>query len=423
MMNTETIRPMKTNSPAPTRPKKRSGRLRKFLLYLFGIGLLAAIAAGLRPKPTRVETAAVTRGSLTVSVLEEGKTRIRHRYVISPPVTGYLNRVELRAGAPIQAGKTVLATIEAESSGFLNPRSRAEAEAREKAAEATRMQRQSEVDHARAALDLAKKEFARAEALSKEEIIARREWDTAENRVTLLTRELSSAEYALRVAEFEVTQAQATLQQVKSPEPGKSRSLQIVAPVDGFVLNVYEENARVVAAGTPIMEVGNPRDLEAEIELLSSDAVAVALGAAVSIEQWGGETPLRGRVSLVERGGFTKISALGVEEQRVKVRVDFLDPIPPGRELGDRYRVEARIVTWHGDHVLQVPTGALFRRGSDWMTFILEGGKARLRKVEIDHNNGIAAEVRSGLTQQDAVILYPPDSVTDGTKVATTEQE
>ncbi|MFZ7126160.1 MAG: efflux RND transporter periplasmic adaptor subunit [Desulfobacterales bacterium] len=170
--------------------------------------------------------------------------------------------------------------------------------------------------------------------------------------------------------------------------------------------------------GDPIMEVGDPNDLEAEIELLSSDAVAVSPGADVSIEQWGGETPLRGRVSLVERGGFTKISALGVEEQRVRVRVEFLDPFPPGRELGDRFRVEARIVTWHGDDVLQVPAGALFRRGGDWMVFVVENGKARLRTVDIAHNNGIAAEVRAGLSLQDSVIVYPPDGVTDGASVS-----
>jgi HlyD family secretion protein len=165
------------------------------------------------------------------------------------------------------------------------------------------------------------------------------------------------------------------------------------------------------------MEVGDPTDLEAEIELLSSDAVGVQPGAEVSIEQWGGEKPLRGKVTLVEPGGYTKISALGVEEQRVKVRVDFVDPPPASHPLGDRFRVEARILTWRGAQVLQVPTGALFRRGNDWMTFVLDGGKARLTKVEIAHTNGVAAEVRSGLRQGQTVILHPPDAVTDGASV------
>jgi HlyD family secretion protein len=382
-----------------------------------GAILLAAIVLGLWPKPIPVETAVVSRGQLTVSVLEEGKTRIRHRFAISPPVAGYLNRVALRAGASIRAGETVLATIEAEQSGFLDPRTRAEAEARVKAAEANRQQRRSEADRARAALDLAQKDFARANELLRGKVISRQEWDTAENRVSILTRELNAAEFALRVAGFELTQARATLVQLQTPEGGPSQRLRIVSPVDGYVLNVYEENARVITAGTPIMEVGDPRDLEAEIELLSSDAVAVAPGADVSIEQWGGEGTLRGRVSLVERGGFTKISALGVEEQRVKVRVDFLDSPPTGRELGDRYRVEARIATWHGVDVLQVPTGALFRRGGDWMTFVVENRKAHLRKVEIGHNSGLAAEVLSGLSLGEKVIVYPPDSVADGASV------
>jgi HlyD family secretion protein len=187
--------------------------------------------------------------------------------------------------------------------------------------------------------------------------------------------------------------------------------------VSGFVLNVLEESARVVMPGAPIMEVGDPNDIEAEIELLSSDAVGVRPGAEVSIEQWGGDAPLRGKVSVVEPGGYTKISALGVEEQRVKVRVDFLDPLPPGKTLGDRYRVEARIVTWRGDRVLQVPTGALFRRGGDWMTFVLDGRTARQTKVEIAHNNGTAAEVLSGLTEGQRVIVHPPDSITGGATV------
>ena len=403
---------------AASRVRRRPRAWRKLIPYVIVAGLLAAIVAGLWPKPIRVETAAVNRGPLIVSVFEEGKTRIRHRYIISPPVAGFLNRVELRPGAPIQRGKTVLAAIEPQMSGFLDPRALAEAEARLRAAEATKMQRQAELDRAAAALDLANKDLARADSLRRTGAVAAQEWDAVENRVQMRTRELHAAEFALRVADFEVTQAQAALMQAQHPESEKSGPLQILAPVDGYVLNVYEESARVVTPGLPIMEVGDPQDLEAEIELLSSDAVGVAPGADVSIEHWGGDSPLHGRVSVVEPGAFTKISALGVEEQRVKVRVDFLDSAPPGLGLGDRYRVEARIVTWRGDKVLQVPTGALFRRGNDWMTFAVRQGKARLRKVEIAHNNGVAAEVRSGLSEGDTVIIHPPDTVHDGASIS-----
>ena len=406
-----------SSNPATSRAGQRHRVWRNYLPHAVAAVFTIAIVAGLWPKPIPVASAAVTRGPLTVSVLEEGKTRIRHRYLVFPPVPGFLNRVELRPGAPIQAGKTLLANIEAQPSAFLDPRARAQADASVKVAESAKMLRQAELERAAAALDLAKKEFARADALRNSGVLALGEWDAAENQLKLRTRELHAAEFSVQVAEFEIVQAKAALLESRRPESEKTEAIRIYAPVDGFVLNVFEENARVIPSGTPIMEVGDPRDLEAEIELLSSDAVGVAPGADVSLEQWGGERPLRGRVSLVEPGGYTKISALGVEEQRVKVRVDFLDSPPAGRQLGDRYRVEARIVTWRGEGVLQIPTGALFRRGGDWMTFAIQGGKARLRKVTAGHNNGVMAEVLAGLTERDAVILHPPDSVSDGASV------
>lgn len=393
---------------------RNSGSLRRFIPYAIGAALLLAILAGFWPRAIRVETAAVSRGPLVVSVFEEGKTRIRHRYVVSAPATGALQRVEFRAGAPIVAGQTVLATIE--PSG-LDPRTQALAVAQLHAAEAAKQSRQADVERVAAALDLARKDASRTEPLSRSGVISAQAWDVIENRALQLSRELNSAEFALRVADFEIAQARAALLQGPHTDGESVAPLRIIAPVDGFVLNVFEESARVVAPGQPIMEVGDPHDLEAEIELLSSDAVAVTAGAEVMIEEWGGEKPLRGRVSLVERAGFTKYSALGVEEQRVKVRVDLIEPMPVGRELGDRYRVEARIVTWRGDRVLQLPTGALFRRGGDWMTFVNEKGRARLRKVEIAHNNGVAAEVISGLVEGTSVIVHPPDRVRDGGSV------
>jgi HlyD family secretion protein len=285
------------------------------------------------------------------------------------------------------------------------------------------MQRGTQVERAKASLMLAEKEMARAKELKQSGAIATKEWDSAESQVNVLTRELNASEFALQVAEFEYAQAQATLQmQAKSPTTDKVEPYKIISPVNGFVLNVFEENSRVVAPGTQIMEVGDPNDMEAEIELLSSDAVGVQPGATVSIEQWGGDHPLRARVTVVEPGGFTKISALGVEEQRVRVRVDFIDPLPPGKFLGDRYRVEARIITWHSESVLQVPTGALFRRGGDWMTFLVDGGKARLAKADIAHNNGTAAEVTGGITKGQTVIVHPPDAVSDGHAVKARSQ-
>jgi HlyD family secretion protein len=410
-----------TAAAAERQRARKSGAWRKLIPYGIGAALLAAIVAGLLPKPTEVEVATVVTKPLTVSVLEEGKTRIRHRYVITPPVPGFLNRVQLRPGARLEAGKSVVATIQPQPASFLDPRARAETEARVKAAEALKMQRETQVDRAKTALDLAQRDFKRDSNLKATGAISMREFDTAENQVDALTRELHSSEFALQVANFELDQARASLVQVQSPTLDSVEPYKVTSPVNGYVLNVYEENARMLTAGTQIMEVGDPTDLEAEIELLSSDAVAVRPGAEVSIEQWGGDAPLRGKVTMVEPGGYTKVSALGVEEQRVKVRVEFVDPIPKDHPLGDRFRVEARIVTWHGDKVLQAPTGALFRRGGDWMTFVFDGGKARLRKVEILHNNGVAAEIRSGLEQGQRVILHPPDSITDGASVKAKE--
>ena len=399
--------------------RRKPGTWRRFIPYVIVSALGVAIVGGLRPRVIEVETATVITGPLDVTVLEEGKTRIRHRYVISPPISGYLNRIALRAGDRIAAGQTVLATIEAQPSAFLDPRARAEAEARANAAAATKQRAESELERLQASLALAQKEKARAADLKTKGAISTKEWDTAETQVTMITRELHSAEFGIRVAEFERVQAQAALAQVQTPATARSEPFTLLSPVTGFVLSVQEESARTVAAGVALMEVGDPTDLEAEIELLSSDAVGVQPGAEVSIEQWGGAAPLRGKVTVVEPGGYTKVSALGVEEQRVKARVEFTDPIPATHPLGDRFRVEARILTWRGANVLQVPTGALFRRGNDWMTFVLAGGNARLTKVEIAHNNGLAAEVRSGLQQGQSVILHPPDALADGAAVKT----
>lgn len=410
---------MNPPNPRPPSPARRRSAWRRLALYVLGAAIAAFIVTGLLPKPVPVDVASVTRGPLTVSVLEEGKTRIRHRHVVSPPVSGFLRRVPVRAGDPVVAGETILATIQAASSSFLDPRARAQAEAAVQSAEAARQQRNEQVSSAASELELARKELARAEQLKAKGAIAIQEYDAAENRVDMLDNQLGSAKFALKVAEFELAQAQAAL--VQAGGEGGGVPVEIRSPVTGYVLNVYEENARVVTAGLPIMEVGDPADLEAEIELLSSDAVNVRPGADVSIEQWGGGEPLHGKVALVEPGAFLKVSALGVEEQRVKVRVNFSRL--PGNVLGDRYRVEARIVTWSGSDVLQIPTGAIFRRGNDWMTFVVAGGRARLQKVEIGHSNGVAAEVTSGVREGERVVLHPPDTVADGSAIREREAE
>ncbi|MFN0130842.1 MAG: efflux RND transporter periplasmic adaptor subunit [Verrucomicrobiales bacterium] len=406
-------------APAPARPRNKPAKSawRGMALWIVVGALAASVGAALKPRPVEVNLAATSIGPLTVSVLEEGKTRIRHRYVVAAPVAGMLERIPRRAGDPLEAGKTPIAVIQPSPSSFLDPRTQAEAAARVQMAEAAQRQRQAQLERARAALDNAEKEKTRVSRLHKGDAVSERELDQALNQAELLVRELHAAEFALEVSRFEIIQAQAAASQAGTITDESSAPITLLAPVTGFVLNVYEESARPVTPGLALLEVGDPSDLEAEIELLSSDAVAVRPGAEVSLEQWGGEHPLRGKVTVIEPGGFTKFSALGVEEQRVKVRVDFIDPIPPDRPLGDRYRVEARIVTWQGDRVLQVPAGALFRRGNEWMTFVHDHGRARATRVEIGHHNGVAAEVRSGLTAGQQVILHPPDAIDDGKAV------
>lgn len=406
----------------PTQPAKRAkkGAWKKIAGIAAGSLLALFIISGLLPKPVEVETGTVIRGPLTVTVLEEGKTRIRNRYIISPPIAGYLKRIPLRAGDPVVQGETIVATIEASPATFLDPRARAQAEAAVQSAEAARMQRNEQVSSASAELDLARKELARAATLRQKGAISVQEHDAAINRVDMLSNQLGSSQFAAKVAEFELQQAKAALLQYEDDGKPTGKPLEIRAPVSGYVLNVIEESARSVTPGLPLMEIGDPTDLEAEIELLSSDAVGVKPGAAVKIEQWGGDQPLEGRVILVEPGGFMKVSALGVEEQRVKVRVNFTN-LPEGK-LGDRYRVEARIETWHDDNVLQLPTGALFRRGNTWMTFVEEGGKARAREVEIGPNNGLSAVVKNGLSEGEIVILHPSDAISNGTLVKSRPQ-
>jgi len=403
-----------------SKPNK-SGANGKRIWKKLATGLVVCALGGvivfmLWPKPLSVETGIAERRPFTVSVVEEGKTRIRHRYTVSSPVSGFLNRTVLRPGDAVQSGETVLAVIEAESSGLLTPRLRAEAEARLRTAEAARALRKSELDRAKVSLELAKKQFERLDRLLPSGGISRQEWDIAESRMQVAIRDAKTAEFALRMAEFEVQQARSSL--IQGTEGGSSESVRILSPVDGYVLNVFEESARTVPSGTPVMEVGDPDDIEGEVDLFSVDAAVVQPGAEALIEGWGGDVPLRGRVSLIERSGFTKISALGVEEQRVKARIDFVDPVPPGYRLGDRFRIQVRIVLRRSDDVLQAPLGALFRRGGDWTTFVVQDGKAVARKVTTGQNDGMYAEILSGLSPGDRVILHPSEHVSEGVAVS-----
>ena len=377
--------------------------------------VIALIVVGLWPRAVPVEVSTVSRGPLIVTVDEEGMTRVKNRYVVSAPVAGQLRRIDWKAGARVDAGKTELAVLETSGADFLDARTQAQVEARVRTAEAAREAALAQRDRARAAARMFESEFNRAKELRARQVISAQEFDTAQMRAETAAQDARAAEFGVKVAEFEVQQTRALLTRGKAG--GGAEPLVVTSPVDGYILRVLQESARVVPAGFPLLEVGDPTDIEARIEVLSRDGVAIRPGARVKLEQWGGPEPLNARVRLVEPSGFTKISALGVEEQRVYVVVDLTDPISRREALGDNYRVEARIVTWENPDTLRVPAGALFQRAGEWRTFTVESGRARLRPLSVGRSNGVETEVLSGLSEGAQVVVYPGDKVTDGTRV------
>ncbi len=414
-----------TLMPAPSPAKKPSTfRWQKRLPWVGALLLTVLIAVGLWPRAIPVESGTVQRAPLAVTVDEEGMTRVKNRYVLSAPVAGQLRRIDWKAGANIDAGQTVLAVLEPSGVDFLDARSQAQAEARVRAADAAREAAAAQRTRAAATARLSAAELERAKRLRATEVLSAQEYDVAQLRAETATQDLRAAEFTLKVAEFELQQAQALLirGQPSSPKPEQQAQgvapLFLTSPVSGKILRVMQESARVVPAGFPLMEVGDPTDLEVRIEVLSRDGVAIRPAAKVILEQWGGSMPLLARVRLVEPSAFTKISALGVEEQRVYVIADFTDPVDVRPTLGDAFRVEARIVTWENGAALQAPSGALFQRGGTWQTFVIEGGRARLRTIQPGRSNGVATEIREGLQQDDRVIVYPGDKVQDGSRVS-----
>jgi HlyD family secretion protein len=365
----------------------------------------------------------VARGPLTVTVDEEGMTRVKNRYVISSPVAGQLQRIDWKPGAPVEAGKTVLAVLVTRGADLLDARTEAQAAAQVDAAGARLELADAQRLRAQSAARQAAADHARAQALFTAGSSSQQELDAAEMNAETTAQGARAAEFALRVAEFELTQARAVLSRGQpGPAAASSEPLVIKSPVGGRVLRVFQESERVVPAGFALLEVGDATDLEARIEVLSRDGVAIAPGARVLLEQWGGAQPLAARVRVVEPAAFTKISALGVEEQRVNVIVDLTDPLEKRPTLGDAYRVEARIVTWESANVLKVPAGALFQRGAGWLTYVLDGRTARLREVSVGHRNGLEAEITAGLREGDRVIVYPGDKIADGVHVAPLEK-
>ncbi len=394
---------------------------RRIVLWGVVAGLVAAgLIYAFWPQPVPVDLSRVDRGQMRVTIDEEGETRVRDVYVLSAPLSGRLLRIENEVGDTVVAGETVLATIEPRDPSLLDVRSLSEAQAAVKAAEAAKALAGAELDREKAALAFAINDLERAQRLHERGNISERSLDAAELEVRIQRAAVKSAEAALRVKTFELENARAHL---ITPDTVGARAdgaegccVDVYAPVSGKVLRVIRESESVVLAADPLLEIGDPRDLEIVVDLLSTDAVRVEAGNPVLVNDWGGPA-LLGRVRRVEPYGFTKVSALGIEEQRVNVVIDLTDPPDRWQRLGHGFRIEASIVIWEAEDVVKVPVGALFRSEDGWAVFVVRDGRASLRRVEIGHMNGMVAEVLEGLNPGDLAVLHPSDRVSDGTRV------
>jgi HlyD family secretion protein len=390
-------------------------RVSWMLAAMFVAGLLAW---AFMPKPVAVETAAVTRGPFRKTVDEDGRTRVRDRYVVSAPVPGRLLRIELKPGAAVERG-TLLARIVPAPPAPLDARTEQEYRERAGSADANRSRATANLERARVALEQARAEEARALALANQGFTSRQALDNAQREVELKTKEQAATRFDEDAAVHQLAMAQAALARYRHEAGGKAggAAWEIRSPVAGRVLRVLQESELPVAAGTPVLELGDPRELEVVVDVLTADAGAIVPGATVELDRGGGAPVAAGRVRLVEPSGFTKVSALGVEEQRVNVVIDFAAPPAAWGNVGDGHRVDARITVETRDAALRVPISALFRHGDGWAAFVLAEGRAQLRPVEVGPRGGLVVVVVRGLAENERVIAYPSDAVTDGVRV------
>ncbi len=385
-------------------------KAKRFLTALVVLAVAAAAAIAFRPKPIEVEAARAVRGPLQVTIDEDGETRAHDRFTLAAPIAGRLSRIVLREGDQV-GPETVIATI---SPLPLDQREVAELNARIDSAEARRREAEQqlarwETDHAQAA-----RELNRARLLAADRLIPEKELEATESKEASAAKEVTSAKFRQASAAADVEREKAGLISLESQQGKEEKIVNIQAPTRCRILRIFEKSERVVTSGTPIVILSNPQKIEIVVDLLSTDAVKVKSGAAVIIDNWGGPCPLRARVRSVEPYGFTKVSALGIEEQRVNVIADFVDS-PDG--LGDGYRVDARIVTWENSNVLKVPASALFRNEGNWSVFTIENGRTSMVAVDVGHRNASEAEILKGLTENAEVILHPANDLKPGDRV------
>ena len=390
------------------------------LVLLLSLVVLAVLY-GFMPQPVLVETAVAERKQLRVTLEAEGKTRVKDRYVISAPVAGVARRIQLDVGDPVSQGQ-IVAWLEPLHSQVLDPRSRAEAQARLAAAEAQLRMAQEDAQAASAAAEYARADLARLQRLRGAGVVSQESLDQAATEARRADARERSAQSAVEVARFGLEAARSALKFSAASTPAADEPVEQVtlkSPINGQVLAVQQRSEFVVEPGRVLLEIGDPRQLEVEIEVLSADAVQIAPGGKVLFERWGGSDVLHGAVRTIEPVAYTKISALGVEEQRVRVIADFVSPREQWERLGDGYRVEATFILWQGEDILQIPTAALLRHNGGWAVYIVADDSARLRPVELGQRAGLIVQITEGLSAGTQVITHPGDAVSDGTPVQT----
>lgn len=387
------------------------------VIILFVVLILGLLIWGFWPQPVLVETVEVRRAPLTITIEEEGRTRVIDRYVISAPVSGIACRVEMDVGDPIKQHQELLG-ITPLAPQMLDPRSRALAKARVAAAESALYASREQARAAAAAAKLAGNELKRLSPLMAKGVISRDAFEQAETRLHTSTASSRSADFSVEVARYELEAARTALRYTAvSSDSASAERVPVRSPINGRILKIEHECEGAVRIGDPLLEVGDPSALEIEVDVLSADAVKIKPGMKVLFERWGGESPLEGKVRTIEPIAFTKISALGVEEQRVLIISDFISPAEQWQRLGDGYRVEARFILWHQKEVLQVPASSLFRYKNGWALFAVENHRATLRAVKVGQRNGLVAQILAGVTGGEAVINHPSDEVEDGKRV------
>lgn len=383
---------------------------KRILLVGAGLAAVAALVYVLMPAPLDVDGAVVQAGPMQVTVDDQGETRSHDRFVLSAPVAGRLARIELHDGDAVTENQLVARIAPLP----LSTRERSEITARVASAEAVQREAEQRVRHADEDLAQAQREHERMRKLVQDGFVAPQAAEQARNMAITAASELEAARFRAKAAAADVKVVRSGLGATSTAEPGAAGLVQVRAPMSGRILRIPDPSERVVAAGTPLLTIGDIGGLEIVVELLSSEAVKVAPGMPVLVEGWGGDRALRAKVRRVEPYAVTKVSALGIEEKRVNVIADFVDPPGP---IGDGFRVTARIVTWQADKVLKVPASALFRCAAAWCVFVVEEGRARRRSIEIGHRNLVEAEVTRGLAPGERVIRYPANEVGDGVRV------